>query len=115
MQKPIVSRDMNHYCYEWIEEWCEENGWTDLFVERRNNFWAFPPTAVMPEPIPVPALRVIKAKKGLTFEERMWSMSALIATVLAVVSSYWLKCPMPLVLAFAFDAVTMAHLEVEDA
>lgn len=115
MQNPIVSRDMNHYCYEWIEEWCQENGWTDLFVERRNNFWAFPPTAVMPEPIPVQVLRVIKAKKGLTFEERMWSMSALIATVIAVIFSYWLKCPMPLVLAFAFDAVTMAQLEVEDA
>ncbi len=54
---------MKHYSDEWIEEWCQENGWTDLFVERSNSYWAFPPGAVMPEPIPAQALRVIKAKK----------------------------------------------------
>lgn len=105
---------MKHYSIEWIEEWCQENGWTDLFVERRNNYWAFPPTAVMPEPIPPKVLSGIKAKKGLTFEERWLSISAVVTTIAAVVSSYFLKCPMPLVLAFAFDAVTMAQLEVED-
>jgi hypothetical protein len=105
---------MKHYSIEWIEEWCQENGWTDLFVERRNNYWAFPPTAVMPEPIPTKVLSVIKAKKGLTCEEKWLSISAVVTTIAAVVSSYLLKCPMPLVLAFAFDAVTMAQLEVED-
>jgi hypothetical protein len=105
---------MKHYSIEWIEEWCQENGWTDLFVERRNNYWAFPPTAVMPEPIPPKVLNVIKAEKGLTCEERWLSISAVVTTIAAVVSSYLLKCPMPLVFAFAFDAVTMAKLEVED-
>ncbi|MDZ7957197.1 MAG: hypothetical protein RMY34_04730 [Aulosira sp. DedQUE10] len=106
---------MNHYAIEWIETWCLENGWTDLFVERRNNFWAFPPGCVMPEPIPGHVLRLIKAEKGQTFEERLWSMSAIIGTVAAVLSTVFLKCPMPLVLAFAFNAVTVAQLEVEDA
>ena len=105
---------MKHYCDEWIKEWCHENGWTDLFVERNDNYWAFPPGAVMPEPIPPKVLRFIKAEKGLTFEERWLSISAVIGTIVAIVSTYLLKCPMPLVFAFAFDAVTVAQLEIED-
>ncbi|MEC4815154.1 MAG: hypothetical protein SAK29_18040 [Scytonema sp. PMC 1069.18] len=106
---------MKHYCYDWIEEWCLENGWTELFEERRNNYWAFPPGAVIPEPIPTHILRLIKSKKGLTIEEKFWSISAVVGTVTAVISTYLLKCPIPLVLAFAFDAVTAAQLEVEEA
>jgi hypothetical protein len=106
---------MTHYSLDWIETWCEENGWTELFVERRNNYWAFPPGCVMPEPIPTHVLQSIKAQKGLTFEERLWSMSAVVSTVLAVVSTFVLRCPMPLVFAFAVNAVTVAQLEVEDA
>ncbi|MBR8833012.1 MAG: hypothetical protein DSM106950_02945 [Stigonema ocellatum SAG 48.90 = DSM 106950] len=105
---------MRHYSDAWIEEWCHENGWTDLFVERRNNYWAFPPGAVMPEPIPTRVLRVIKAKKGLTSEEKFLSVSAIIGTIVAVVYTYLFKCPMPLVFAFAFDAVTAAQLEIEE-
>ncbi|WP_189523469.1 hypothetical protein [Nostoc sp. PA-18-2419] len=106
---------INHYSLQWIETWCQENGWTDLFVERRNNYWAFPPGCVMPEPIPVNVLRLIKAEKGLTFEERLWSTSAVIGTIFAVLLTFWLQSPMPLVLAFAFNAVTVAQLELEDA
>jgi hypothetical protein len=106
---------MKHYRDEWIEEWCRENGWTDLFVERHDNYWAFPPGGVMPEPIPTQVLKVIKAKKGFTYEERLWSALAVIGTLVAVVSTYLFKCPMPLVFAFALDAVTAAQLEVEDA
>ncbi|MBD2777586.1 hypothetical protein [Iningainema tapete] len=106
---------MKHYSDEWIEEWCQENGWTDLFIERCNNFWAFPPGAVMPEPIPTHVLRLIKQQKGQTKEEIFWSISAAIGTIVAIISTYVLKCPMPLVLAFAFDAVTAAQLEVEEA
>lgn len=106
---------MKHYRHEWIEEWCQDNGWTDLFEERCNNYWAFPPGAVIPEPIPTNVLRLIKTQKGLTSQERLWSISAVVGTIAAVVSTYLLKCPMPLVLAFAFDAVTAAQLEIEDA
>jgi hypothetical protein len=110
---PLPSPNMKHYCNEWIEEWCQENGWTDLFEERCNNYWAFPPGAVMPEPIPTHTLRLIKTQKGLTSQEKLWSVSAVFGTVVAVVSTYLLKCPIPLVLAFAFDAMTAAQLEVE--
>jgi hypothetical protein len=106
---------MKHYHLEWIAEWCQDNGWTDLFEERRNNYWAFPPGAVMPEPIPTKVLRLIKSQKGMTLDEKFWSVSAVVGTIAAVISTYVLKCPMPLVLAFAFDAVTAARLEIEEA
>lgn len=104
---------MKHYSDEWIVEWCCENGWTDLFMERLNHYWAFPPGAVIPEPIPSHTLRTIKAEKGLCLEERLWLVIAVVATLAAPVLSYVLKSPMPLVLAFAFDAITVAKLEVE--
>jgi hypothetical protein len=106
---------IKHYCDRWIEEWCQDNGWTDLYIERCNNYWAFPPGAVMPEPIPPAALRLIKTKKGLSVEERLWSLIAVVGTVVAAIVTFWLKCPMPLVFAFALNAVTVAQLETEEA
>ncbi|MEB3182383.1 MAG: hypothetical protein VKL59_25610 [Nostocaceae cyanobacterium] len=105
---------MKHYCDQWIEEWCQDNGWTDLYVERHNTYWAFPPGAVMPEPIPPTVLRVIKTKKGWSLQERWWSLTAVVGTVISAILTYWLKCPMPLVFAFAFNAVTVAQMEVEE-
>jgi hypothetical protein len=105
---------MKHFAEEWIAEWCQENGWTDLFIERQTNYWAFPPNAVMPEPIPSKVLRRIKAEKGLSNEEQIWSATAIVATLIAVVLSYFTRSPMPLVLAFAFSAVVAGRLEVED-
>ena len=104
---------MKHFCDEWIQEWCMDNGWTDLFIERYN-YWAFPPGAVMPEPIPVKILRLIKSEKGLCKEEKIWAVAAWTVTVVAIVISYLLNCPMPLVFAFAFDAITVAQMEMED-
>jgi hypothetical protein len=105
---------MKHFTEEWIAEWCQENGWTDLFIERHSNYWAFPPNAVMPEPIPSKVLRRIKAEKGLSSEERLWSASAIAATLIAIALSYITRSPMPLVFAFAFAAVVVGRLEVED-
>lgn len=105
---------MTHYSIEWIQAWCEEHGWTELFEERRNHYWAFPPGCVMPEPIPHHVLRDIKAEKGLTWDEKFWSMSAVVSTILALISTFVFRCPMPLVFAFAFNAVTVAQLEPEE-
>ncbi|BAZ78979.1 hypothetical protein SR1949_16640 [Sphaerospermopsis reniformis] len=104
---------INHYSIEWIEAWCMENGWTDLFMERRGNYWAFPPGGVMPEPIPVHVLRLIKEENGLTNDELFWSITAVVITILSVIYTFVFKCPMPLVFAFAFNAVTVAQLEPE--
>ena len=104
---------MKHYCDEWIKDWCEQNGWTDLVIERYN-YWAFPPGAVMPEPIPLETLRTIKAQKGFSFQEKLWIIAAAIITPISVILSYYLKCPMPLVFAFAFGAITVAKLEIDE-
>jgi hypothetical protein len=104
---------MKHYCEQWIHDWCQLNGWTELYIER-SQYWAFPPGAVMPEPIPPKVLRLIKAEKGLSPSEKWWSISAVILTLIAAISSYLLKCPMPIVFAFAFGAITVALMEIEE-
>lgn len=104
---------MKRYSEDWLNEWCMENGWTDLYIERYN-YWAFPPGAVMPEPIPSHALRLIKAQKGLCAEERLLSISAVAVTVLAAILTFLLHSPMPLVFAFAFGAITVGMLEVDE-
>ncbi len=86
---------MRHYCDEWIYEWCQQNGWTDLVIAR-HNYWAFPPGAVMPEPIPTQVLKLIKQEKGLSTQERLWSISAVIGVIIAAILSYFLSSPMPL-------------------
>ncbi len=101
---------MNHYSAQWIEEWCQENGWTDWFMEC-SRYWAFPPNAVMPVPIPSQVLKAIKAEKGLCFEERIWCLVAVLIAVIAGIFTYFLSSPMPLVIAFAFGAITVARLE----
>lgn len=105
---------MNHYCYTWIEDWCKDNGWTELFVMRRNEFWAFPPNAVMPLPIPSQVLQQIKAEKGLSVDERFWCLAAVIVSVVTAGLSYFAHSPMPFVAAFAFCAMVVAGMEVED-
>jgi hypothetical protein len=105
---------MNHFQDSWIQEWCDNNGWTDLFRERYNNYWAFPPNAVIPEPIPHKALRVIKTEKGFSSDEQFWLIIAVSASAIASILCYLIGNPMPIVLAFAFDAITVAQLEVED-
>jgi hypothetical protein len=57
---------------------------------------------------------LIKAEKGLCTEEKLWLSTAAIVSIIAAILSYALKCPMPLVFAFAFGAITAARLEVED-
>ncbi|HBB34769.1 MAG TPA: hypothetical protein DDZ80_15600 [Cyanobacteria bacterium UBA8803] len=103
---------MKHFCEDWLQQWCYENGWTDLYIEGYQ-YWAFPPGAVIPEPIPPEALQLIKAEKGLSGQEKLWSIGAVIVTVIAAILSYFLKSPMPMGLAFAFAAVTVGLLEFE--
>lgn len=104
---------MQHFHDEWIQEWCDRNGWTDLFQERYNHYWAFPPNCVMPEPIPQKVMRLIKNEKGLSSNEQKWLSYALMVSFVAILLSYLLVTPMPLMFAFAFDAVTFARMDCE--
>jgi hypothetical protein len=101
---------MNHYALQWIEDWCQENGWTDLFQEC-SLYWAFPPNAVMPVPIPTEVLQSIKAERGLCREEQLWCLAAISSAIVAGICSYVLASPLPLVLSFAFCAVIVGNME----
>ena len=103
---------MQHYTTKWIEDWCNDNGWTDWFIER-SMYWGFPPNAVMPMPIPSQALRAIKAEKGFCFEEKVWCSAAIFSAVLGGVFSYFMSSPMPMLAAFTFCAIVTACLEDE--
>lgn len=104
---------MQHFHDEWIQEWCDLNGWTDLFQERYDHYWAFPPNCVMPEPIPQKVMRLIKSEKGLSRYEQKWLIYAGVVSVLAITLSYLCMTPMPLMFAFGFDAITFALMECE--
>lgn len=104
---------MNHYHEQWIADWCQENGWTDWFSQQRR-YWAFPPHAVMPTPIPSQVLRNIKAEKGFSPDERSWGLAGMASLVSGVVMSYGLSSPMPVLMAFAFCAVVAIQLENEE-
>ena len=103
---------MKHFRDDWIQEWCELNGWSDWFLDCRD-YWAFPPHAVMPLPIPKEQLMEIKANKGFSPQEKFWVSLTITVSLLGGIFSYLLNCPMPLVFAFAFAAVIIAHLEID--
>jgi hypothetical protein len=106
---------MKHFKQEWIEEWCVAHGWTDLYTERQGNYWAFPPGAVMPQPIPVSVLRSIKSLKGLSpMEQNLTRLSGTIAICACLLSWLW-QSPLPMATAFAIVALITASLEPEYA
>ncbi|NET49174.1 MAG: hypothetical protein F6K09_10715 [Merismopedia sp. SIO2A8] len=105
---------MKHYCDEWIQEWCDNHGWTDPVMNPLNHYWAFPPGGVMPVPIPAETLQMIKAEKGLSAQEQRWSLAAIAVSVVAMGLGAVMRSPMPLVAAFAFTALIVAGLEVDE-
>jgi hypothetical protein len=103
---------MKHFCDDWIQEWCENNGWSDWFLEHRN-YWAFPPHGVLPLPIPKESLMELKARKGYSLQEKIWLGTIIIVTLMGILSSYFTNSPMPLVFAFAITAIIVADLELD--
>lgn len=100
------------YSYHWIQDWCQENGWTDLFVERQS-FWAFPPGAVIPEPIPGNVLVDLKRVHGYSPIERNSFALIMAIALLAGGSSFWTHSPFPLVVAFCLASLVVAWLETD--
>lgn len=103
---------MKKYAYQWVQDWCQENGWTDLFIERCH-YWAFPPGGVMPQPIPLQVLQKIKREKGLSPTEKWGYGAGLAISILSIVMTYWSQCPLPIVFAFGFCALGVAYLDDE--
>jgi hypothetical protein len=104
---------INPYHEEWIADWCADHGWTDWFQEQRS-YWAFPPHSVMAVPIPSTVLRTIKTERGMSGDERHWTMMAWLGVLLGGVLSYEIASPLPLLLAFAFGAIVAARMEEDE-
>lgn len=100
------------YHPQWIADWCQEHGWTDVFVECRQ-FWAFPPGAVLPQPIPTEALVDIKKSQGLSpFEQQSFSVGLGLFCLAIAIAWYW-TTPVPLLSLFVLAAGWVAWLDVD--
>ncbi|MGB0561329.1 MAG: hypothetical protein ACPGVO_05945 [Spirulinaceae cyanobacterium] len=104
---------MQHYSEQWLHDWCDKQGWTDLFQERPNHYWAFPPGAVMPEPIPPKVLRQIKQTRGWCAQERRLIAIGWLVAVVSLLVTGLMRSPLPLMFVFIDGAVVSALLEVE--
>jgi hypothetical protein len=98
--------------YRYIQQWCQEHGWTDLFIEQRQ-FWAFPPGSFIPVPVPASAVKRFYAKYRPTTQVRVLSLSVMGVALGAVVLTVLTLSPVPLLLGFGCCAIAVALLEPE--
>jgi hypothetical protein len=98
--------------YRYIQQWCQEHGWTDLFIEQRQ-FWAFPPGSFIPVPVPTSALKRFYAKQYPTRQAKVLSLSVVGAALGAVTIAALTLSPVPLLLGFGCCAIAVALLEPE--
>ena len=98
--------------HRYIQQWCQEHGWTDLFVEQRQ-FWAFPPGAVIPVPVPIQALEGFYAEQEMTPQVGLLNLSSIGAALSAVFLTVLTLSPIPLLAAFGCCAIAVALLEEE--
>jgi hypothetical protein len=68
----------------------------------------------MPLPIPNRTLREIKAAKGMSDDEKMWSFAAIAISFLGSICCFILKNPLPITCAFGFVAFVVGQLEIEE-
>ncbi len=92
----------------YVAGWCQEHGWTDLFIDHYQ-YWAFPPGAVMPLPIPTDVFRDFQRDKpqGLRY---LYGL-ILLASGIAALGSCLQQSPMPLVVAFCLSAMVIGLLD----
>ena len=68
----------------------------------------------MPLPIPNKILREIKAAKGMSDDEKLWSLAAVAISCLASICCFILKNPLPITCAFGVVAFIVGQLEIEE-
>lgn len=93
-----------------MQAWCQENGWTDLFVEQYQ-FWAFPPGSVLPIPVPAQALEGYYKNRVASPQERLLSLVSIGTTLGAVLWTTLTLSPLPLLVAFGGCAIAVGLLE----
>ena len=95
---------------DFVSCWCHENGWTDLFVDHYE-YWAFPPGAVMPLPVPSDVLADYVDSHQLTPTAKLLYGAVIGMAAIAASLSLSIHSPMPLVVAFGLCALIVAHLD----
>jgi hypothetical protein len=103
---------MPRVLHQYIQQWCQEHDWTDLFVEQRQ-FWAFPPGAVLPVPVPTHALEGFYAEREMTPQVGLLNLSSPGAALSAFFLTVLTLSPIPLLAAFGCCAIAAALLEEE--
>jgi hypothetical protein len=101
---------MPRVLYQFIQQWCKEHNWTDLFVEQQQ-FWAFPPDSFIPVPIPVSAIERFYAKRRSAPRFKVTSLSAVGAALSTVALTMLTFSPVPLLLGFGCCVIAVALLE----
>jgi hypothetical protein len=96
----------------YVRGWCQANGWTDLFVDHYQ-YWAFPPGAVMPLPVPATVLSAFQHDSQPVKSAQVVYGLLILASGVAMVWSGLQHSPMPLVLAFCMSAIAVAFLDTE--
>jgi hypothetical protein len=97
--------------YDYLQRWCQEHGWTDLFMDQCQ-FWAFPPGAVLPLPIPAYAFEGFHST-GAPSARSGWLLNAMaiVCTIVGIVLTTITFSPIPLLAAFAVSAAAVALVE----
>lgn len=94
---------------DYVLDWCQQHGWTDLFVDHYR-YWAFPPGAVMPLPVPSAVFEDFR-DGGCPQRERYAYGLLLILSGIALGLSLLQQSPMPLVLMFSLSAIAVAFFD----
>ena len=101
---------MSRPLYRYLNQWCQEHGWTDLFVERYQ-FWAFPPGGVLPLPLPHAAIEGFYAQQATTQKHWFCYGLSVVSTLIAIPLAIASQSPMPLLAAFACAAIAVGMLD----
>lgn len=99
--------------YEKVLDWCNQNGWTDLFVECYR-YWAFPPGGVIPEPLPADVVGSFASERSLSTEAKCWYGATILTATLAAFASFYWNSMMPVTTVFVFAALVLAKLDEEE-
>lgn len=101
---------MTHPLYPYLSQWCRDNGWTDLFVERYQ-FWAFPPGSVLPLPLPSAVLEDIHSQHYHRLKYSVSYAAIVVGIMLATGLSVLAHSPMPVIAMFAVSAIAVGILD----
>jgi len=106
MKSEITTTPILKYSWDVAWAWCQENGWTDLFIEQYR-LWAFPPGGVMPLPLPEGALQEISLSSELSPRQVMSQALVFAAAVGSILTSFATHSPIALVVGFAACAIAV--------